>query len=90
MLDRFKKLQLNLIFVWKVLQRMKQLGFTTFRRGLGDVMSGIHLGYDRKLLSGLPPGVHVLDTSLNPEPGQHPTVRTFCIAHALVASQALV
>jgi hypothetical protein len=70
------------------MQRMMQLGLTTFRRGLGDVMSGIHLGYDRKILSGLPPRVHVLDTSLNPEPGQHPTVRTFCITHALVASQA--
>lgn len=67
-------------------QRMTQLGFTTFRLSLGDVMSGIHLGYDRNLLAGLPAGLHVLDTSLNPEPGQHPTVRTFCIAHALAGS----
>jgi hypothetical protein len=68
------------------IQRMTQIGFTTFRRSLGDVMSGIHLGYDRNLLNGLPPRLHVLDTSLNPEPGQHPTVRAFCIAHALALS----
>jgi hypothetical protein len=67
-------------------ERMRQIGFTTFRYSLGDVMSGIHLGYDRTLLNGLPPSLHVLDTSLNPEPGQHPTVCTFCIAHAIASS----
>jgi hypothetical protein len=68
------------------IERMMQIGFTTFRHILGDVMSGIHLGYDRNLLNVLPPRFHVLDTSLNPEPGQHSTVRTFCIAHALASS----
>ncbi len=71
-------------------QRMAQLGFTTFRRNLGEVMSGIHLGYDRTVLANLPPGFCMLDTSLNPDPGQHPTVHTFCIAHAIAARDAEV
>ena len=66
-------------------QRMTQIGLSTFRRSLGDVMSGIHLGYDRSILTNLPPRLCVLDTSLHPEPGQHPTVRTFCLAYALAA-----
>lgn len=78
------------VAVEEEVQRMAQLGFTTFRRSLGDVMSGIHLGYDRAMLANLPPGIRVLDTSLNPEPGQHPTVRTFCIAYALAAREVAV
>ena len=68
-------------------QRMAQIGLATFRRSLGDVMSGIHLGYDRSILTKLPSRLCVLDTSLNPELGQHPTVRAFCLAYELAASR---
>lgn len=39
-----------------------------------NVISGIHLGYDRKILDEIPKNIYVLDTSLNDRPGQHPTI----------------
>lgn len=55
-----------------------KLNFSPLEVREGSVMSGIHLGYRREVLSHLPKNYRVLDTSLNNFPGTHPTIRSFC------------
>lgn len=49
-----------------------------FVAGSPSFFNGIHLGYDRCVLEGVPDNIRVLDTSLNETPGTHPTVEVYC------------
>jgi len=60
-----------------------QLKLNSFEGCESSVMSGIHLGYGREILSDLPTNYRVLDTSLNNVPGTHPTIRSFCESYIL-------
>lgn len=58
-------------------------GFRSFRNDVGDLMSGIHLGYDRKILKNIPNNIVILDTSLNQIPGSHPTIESYCKSYSI-------
>lgn len=59
-------------------EKVLAYGFKDFTLDIGDIMSGIHLGYDRAILKDIPNNIIVLDTSLNKSPGLHPTLESFC------------
>jgi hypothetical protein len=58
--------------------------FSSFTESLGKPISGIHLGYDRAILKGLPDHYLALDTSLNTSLGLHPTMSSYLEAYRLV------
>lgn len=58
-------------------------GFNSFILDIGDFMSGIHLGYDRTILKTVPQKYRVFDTSLNDNPGSHPTILAFCKSYTM-------
>ena len=58
-------------------------GFNNFILDIGDFMSGIHLGYDRTILKTVPQKYRVFDTSLNDNPGSHPTILAFCKSYTM-------
>jgi hypothetical protein len=60
--------------------------FSSFKESLGNPISGIHLGYDRAALNGLPDNYVVLDTSLNTSLGLHPTMSSYLEAYKLVTN----
>ena len=43
-----------------------------------EYFNGIHLGYNRNILSGIPKQINVFDMSLNEAKGQHPTLQVYC------------
>lgn len=73
--------------LWSELARR----FTSFIPQSHFYSSGIHLGYDRRILSSLPPNWSVLDTSLNRYPGMHPSLfsqlESFRIASELFSAK---
>lgn len=59
-------------------KKIFSLGFRSFEHDVGDLMSGIHLGYDRNILKNIPINIVILDTSLNQLSGSHPTIESYC------------
>lgn len=66
-----------------------EAGFKSIKKNVGDILSGIHLGYNRDILSELPSNYRVFDTSLNSVPGAHPTIRSFCESYILAKGDFL-
>ncbi|MBK6452516.1 MAG: hypothetical protein IPF84_08260 [Proteobacteria bacterium] len=60
---------------------VRKMGFETFVANVCNVMSGIHLSYDRRVLSDVPRHIAVFDTSLENVPGDHSALRAFCAAY---------
>lgn len=73
----------------KVIENLLEAGFKSFKKNVGDFMSGVHLGYDRAILNDLPTNFRVFDTSLNMIPGAHPTIRSFCESYNLAYNDFL-
>ena len=67
-------------------KKIFSLGFRSFKHDVGDLMSGIHLGYDRKILKNIPNNIVILDTSLNQIPGSHPTIESYCKSYNMAKS----
>ena len=44
------------------------------------ILNGIHLGYDRTILSEVPNDIIIIDTSLCDDAGKHPTIASYCKA----------
>jgi hypothetical protein len=57
---------------------INEFGFKDFKYDNGEVINGIHLGYDRNILKNVPKNIYVFDTSLNNKLGYHPTIVMFC------------
>lgn len=57
---------------------LHSIGFKHFKVDEGDLISGIHLGYDRSILREIPSNILILDTSLNECKGSHPTIESYC------------
>jgi hypothetical protein len=66
---------------------MKGQQATSYVDDTGDVLCGIHLGYDRRILKGLPENILVLDTSLNSHRHLHPTIESYCRAFCMVKAR---
>lgn len=66
--------------------RVISAGFKSFNKNIAGLLSGIHLGYDREMLGKLPSNLKIFDTSLNPLPGQHPSIRAFCESYNIAAN----
>lgn len=73
-------------FVKNAMNELIDQGFSDFKLDVGDFMSGIHLGYDRKILKKIPKKYRVFDTSLNDYPGSHPTIYSFCKSYNVAKS----
>jgi hypothetical protein len=67
----------------KVCEDLFEAGFKSLKKNVGDFLSGVHLGYDRDILSDLPSNYRIFDTSLNSVAGAHPTIRSFCECYKL-------
>tara|TARA_B100001057_G_scaffold349498_1_gene350925 strand:- start:820 stop:1926 length:1107 start_codon:yes stop_codon:yes gene_type:complete len=57
---------------------IKSLNFISFKEKISNVSCGVHLGYNREILSKVPKNLNFFDTSLNKNHGHHPTIVAFC------------
>lgn len=69
----------------KIDREISDIGLSSFKKKLGEVIPGIHLSYDRKILKDLPRNIIVLDTSLNDDIYLHPTLASYCKAYNIVS-----
>ncbi len=82
--DSLKDLEKSLSFLLSIVENK---GLRIIDEKISNISSGIHLGYDRDILSEIPSNINFLDTSLNPNPGLHPTIISFCESYILSKSK---
>ena len=63
--------------------KIQSKGLRVFDEKISNISSGIHLGYDRNILNEISSNINFLDTSLNPNPGLHPSIISFCESYIL-------